>query len=102
MDLASGRTSEPAGFRPHLRLFYYDNHHLPADVQVRKYYRSILQTHIFTNAEQKYMMLLQFERGMFAVLLVTTTSKLPSERALNRHKTVTSREFQDTPTTLGR
>jgi hypothetical protein len=30
----------------------------------------------------------------------TTTSKLPSERALNRHKT--SRKFEDTPTTLGR
>jgi len=29
------------------------------------------------------------------------TSKLPSERALNLHKTVTSRKFQDTPTTLG-
>jgi hypothetical protein len=30
---------------------------------------------------------------MFAVSLVTTTSKLPTERALNRHKTVTSRKF---------
>jgi hypothetical protein len=57
---------------------------------------------IFTNTEQKYTMLLQFDRVTFAVPLVTTTSKLPSERALNRHKTVTSREFQDTPTTLGR
>jgi hypothetical protein len=45
---------------------------------------------------------LPFERGIFAVPLLTTTSKLPSERALNRHKTVTSRKFQDTPTTLGR
>jgi len=26
-----------------------------------------LQNHIFTNTEQKYMMLLPFERGMFAV-----------------------------------
>ena len=32
----------------------------------------------------------------------TTTSTLLSERALNLHKTVTSRIFQDTPTTLGR
>jgi hypothetical protein len=30
-------------------------------------YRSILKNHIFTNSEQKYMMLLPFERGMFAV-----------------------------------
>jgi hypothetical protein len=30
-------------------------------------YRSILQNHIFTNIKQKYMMLLPFERGMFAV-----------------------------------
>jgi hypothetical protein len=30
-------------------------------------YRRILQNHIFTNTEQKYMMLLPFERGMFAV-----------------------------------
>jgi hypothetical protein len=65
-------------------------------------YRSILQNHIFTNTEHKYLMLLPFERGMFAVPLETTTSKLPPERALNRHKTVTSRKFQDTPTTLGR
>jgi hypothetical protein len=28
--------------------------------------------------------------------VMTTTSKLPSERSLNRHKTVTSRKFQDT------
>jgi hypothetical protein len=102
MDLASGRTPKPAGFRPNFRLFYYDNHHFPADVQVRKNYRSILQNHIFTNTEQKYMMLLPFERERISVLLVTMTSKLPTERALNRHKTVTSREFQDTPTTLGR
>jgi hypothetical protein len=70
--------------------------------RVRINYRSTLQNHIFTNTEQKYMMLLPFQRGMFAVSLVTTTSKLPPERALNRHKTVTSRKFQDTPTTLGR
>jgi hypothetical protein len=30
-------------------------------------YRSIFQNHIFTNTKQKYMMLLPFERGMFAV-----------------------------------
>jgi hypothetical protein len=30
-------------------------------------YHSVLQNHIFTNTEQKYMMLLPFERGMFAV-----------------------------------
>jgi hypothetical protein len=29
--------------------------------------RSILQNHIFTSTEQKYMMLLPLERGMFAV-----------------------------------
>jgi hypothetical protein len=57
---------------------------------------------IFTNTEQKYMMLLQFERGMFAVLYSDTSSKFQSERALNRHKNVTSRKFQDTQTTLGR
>jgi hypothetical protein len=31
-------------------------------------YQIIFQNHIFTNTEQKYMMLLPFERGMFAVL----------------------------------
>ena len=35
--------------------------------RVRINYRRILQNHIFTNTEQKYMMLLPFERGMFAV-----------------------------------
>jgi len=30
-------------------------------------YQRILQNHIFTNTEQKYMMLLPFERGVFAV-----------------------------------
>jgi hypothetical protein len=30
-------------------------------------YWRILQNNIFTNTEQKYMMLLPFERGMFAV-----------------------------------
>jgi hypothetical protein len=30
-------------------------------------YRRILQNNIFTNTEQKYMMLLPFERGKFAV-----------------------------------
>jgi hypothetical protein len=73
-----------------------------AKYRVRINYWSILQNHIFTNTEQKYTISLPFERGMFAVPLVTTASKLPSERALNRHKTVTSRKFRDTPTTLGR
>jgi uncharacterized membrane protein len=35
--------------------------------RVRINYRSILQNLIFTNTEQKYMILLPFERGMFAV-----------------------------------
>jgi len=35
--------------------------------KVRINYRRILQNHIFTNTEQKYTMLLPFERGMFAV-----------------------------------
>ena len=35
--------------------------------RVRINYRRILKNHIFTNTEQKYMMLLPFERGMFAV-----------------------------------
>ena len=35
--------------------------------RVRINYRRILQNHIFTNTEQIYMMLLSFERGMFAV-----------------------------------
>jgi hypothetical protein len=65
-------------------------------------YGWILQSHIFTNTEQKCMMLLPFERGMFAVSLVTTTFKFPPERVLNRHRTVTFRKFQDTKTTLGR
>jgi hypothetical protein len=30
-------------------------------------YQSSMQNHIFTNTEQKYMMLLPFERGIFAV-----------------------------------
>jgi len=30
-------------------------------------YRRILQNHVFTNTEQKYMTLLPFERGTFAV-----------------------------------
>jgi hypothetical protein len=69
---------------------------------VRINYRRNLQNHIFTNTEQKCKMLLTLERGKFSVCLVTTTSKLPSERALNRHKTVTLPKFQDTQTTLGR
>jgi len=35
--------------------------------RVRINYRRILQNHIFTNTEQKYMMLLPYERGMSAV-----------------------------------
>jgi len=35
--------------------------------RVRINYRRILQNHIFTNTEQKYMMLLPFEREMSAV-----------------------------------
>ena len=35
--------------------------------RMRTNYRRILQNHIFTNTEQKYMMLPQCERGMFAV-----------------------------------
>ena len=34
-------------------------------------YRRILQNHIFTNTEQKYMMLLPFEREMFCSFVVT-------------------------------
>jgi len=34
---------------------------------VRVNYWRILQNHIFANTEQKYIMLLPFERGMFAV-----------------------------------
>jgi hypothetical protein len=40
--------------------------------RVRVKYRSILQNNFFTNTEQKYIMLLPFDRGMFAVSLVTT------------------------------
>jgi len=36
-------------------------------VQVRINYRRILQNHIFTNTEQKYVTLLPFEKRMFAV-----------------------------------
>ena len=35
--------------------------------RVRINYQRILRNHIFTNTEQKYMMTLPFERGMFAV-----------------------------------
>jgi len=35
--------------------------------RVRINYQRILQNHIFTNTEQKYMTLLPLERGMFAV-----------------------------------
>jgi hypothetical protein len=38
-----------------------------AEYRVRINYQRILQNYIFTNTEQKYMMLLPFERGMFAV-----------------------------------
>ena len=34
-------------------------------------YRRILQNHSFINTEHKYMILLLFERGMFAVFTVT-------------------------------
>jgi len=44
-----------SGFAP---LFIY---------RVRINYRRILQNLIFANTEQKYMMLIPFERGMFAV-----------------------------------
>jgi hypothetical protein len=50
---------------------------------MRMNYRKILQNHIFTNTEQKYMTLLPFETGMFAVPLVTTTSKLRVELPQN-------------------
>jgi hypothetical protein len=35
--------------------------------RVRINYRRILQNRILTNTEQKYIMLLPFDRGMFAV-----------------------------------
>jgi hypothetical protein len=38
-----------------------------AQYRVRINYQSILQNHIFTNSEQKYIMFLPFERGIFAV-----------------------------------
>jgi len=38
-----------------------------AQYRVRINHRRILQNHIFTNTEQKYMLLLPFERGMYAV-----------------------------------
>jgi hypothetical protein len=38
-----------------------------SNYRVRINCRSILYNYIFTNTEQKYMMLLPFERGMFAV-----------------------------------
>ena len=34
--------------------------------RVRINYRRILRNHIFTNTDQKYMMVLPFERGMFS------------------------------------
>ena len=45
-------------------LLLYQQMHM---YKVRINYRRILQNYIFTNTEQKYMMLLPFERGMFAV-----------------------------------
>jgi hypothetical protein len=35
--------------------------------RVRINYQNILQNHFFTNTEQKYTMLLQFERRMFSI-----------------------------------
>jgi hypothetical protein len=40
---------------------------LTGEYRVRINYRRILQNHIFTNTEHKYILLLPFERGMFAV-----------------------------------
>jgi len=49
-------------------LSYVNPLHRGADkYRVRINYRMILQNRIFTNTEQKYMMLLPFEKGMFAV-----------------------------------
>ena len=47
---------------------FLNNHYTIQYYRVRTNYR-ILQNLIFTNTEQKYMMLLPFERGMFAVSL---------------------------------
>jgi hypothetical protein len=42
-------------------------------------YPSILQNHIFTNTEHKYMMFLPFERGMFAVQTAAGTRVEPPQ-----------------------
>jgi hypothetical protein len=55
-------------------------------------YRSILQNLITDASSVTKLFIPPSDRRLGR----TTTSKLPSERALNRHK------FQDTPTTLGR
>ena len=41
--------------------------YIPQKYSVHINYRRILPNHIFTNTEHKYMLLLPFERGMFAV-----------------------------------
>jgi hypothetical protein len=60
--------------------------------RVRINYRIILQN-LMTDASSVTKLLIPPSDRR---LRRTATSKLPSERALNRHK------FQDTPTTLGR
>jgi len=49
------------------RHYYKKIGNIAIKYRVRINYRRILQNHIFTNTEQKYLMLLPFERGMFAV-----------------------------------
>jgi len=47
---------------------YVGNVELPTEIQgAYKLLEDFAKNHIFTNTEQKYMMLLPFERGMFAV-----------------------------------
>ena len=58
--------------------------------RVRINYRRILQNHIFTNTEQKYMMLLPFERGMHIPPLPKTLPEL-----LERIKTAIGNVTQD-------
>jgi hypothetical protein len=45
-------------------------------------YRSTLQNHIITNTEQKCMMLLPFERGMFAVFDLRPTCDAADVQAI--------------------
>ena len=80
--------------------------------RVRINYRRILQNRLFSNTwpPPRDLSLMTDASSVTKMsippsdgrLRRTTTSKLPSERALNRHKTVTSRKFQDTPTTVCR